>query len=1253
MVTVVTLGFTFLLFLQSHFLSARPQYYVRQLGWPMLLLALASSLLCLLLGRGEFVLSPEFTIVIVQGVRARLGLEGILLCFATAAGLATYVAHCRKQPIRHPSWLTIAGPLVGIFVGASCLQVLNPHEPAALRAYCYDLWSPALLIWIIACLTEFVCASLDIGNRGARVCVFLFLLVGLAYAAISRGRLNFEYASPSSLPVWIACFWIGLPALMIICQLAFNRQGLLGHITWRLLTVVSTVVAFVSVGTIALWRMGHLAIPFNNVSAVLGSGLLLLVWSVLIPLAGRSLYRKYSSGDIRLTGLENIGRAQYVLGSLSSVAIILSLCDAFHFGLLDPRWDHLGSIIGLVTLVEVAEWPLWAWLKQEGAGQVTEARSPLAAFALVPPRILWDLFAEVGGGVIAFFHIDSTASAILRLVAAVVLLVAVAEIPNAGRTIVEPFTTIGLPDTQKALGGVVADRIANTLGRLGQEFRADLLLFNPSGRELKVSAEGEQTESLQIAGKSNVQILGTLTIPFVFFLAPIQSPVRRLLGVRVIHGSVEKQGQVYVLLAGSTSGEFWRERDPIEPPPPPNFSEEQTEPNVPQTEPSVLDGALAQTINNLAFKIFTRSAAPAGAGMTSSWRAIEPFRRGLSAWREFDPGQNPDYEALRHSIKEFQQAIAADPNFALAYYRLGRALELGGQSDEAIEAFRQSLTANPRFGASYIALADALYNYDAYCCSDLAPQIPKSYVHSTELQAAARSSQAREAWQDVIQLTDKEVSAVDRATAFSWLARVILDYDSKAGLSPVPLLASRYLSYFYAKRAEHLYLGLSPALRADPQVQVATATVLYQLGFALQYNEMLAKKSFSGWQCSDPTVGHLSQRSAYTPSALRYFLRALELQPTNPDLLCAAATASWASGDKEPMRLMELYDDRAHIHLADALADEADQAADDSSFRRAAGLYHQAIREYDAGIKLAPLNIDLLNGYAYLFWRWQYKIPPQNDSSLNPSWQIASNAETYARQAVRLAARSKNGLGATLLYTIASSTLGEVLLGRSRPHEAIDWLIAANKAAESFSEFHRFIDEIRWDLGAAYICVKQNDNAVSYLDKIREDESSLGVQPFTSLPHLLDVARSQNICTKPPETAIEQVAGHQRFELNKNNPIEYAHHPSSCQWSGVIGTVKDEHEYDLTEFVLHVWGGGVDRRVFAGKPFDDILLTSTKPAQTGEVVLETTSPKQTAEYYFTQLEDKQGTPVSRIYSIPTSGKCDENQITLHFVRMPS
>ncbi|HME31312.1 MAG TPA: hypothetical protein VKG65_01030 [Terriglobales bacterium] len=275
---------------------------------------------------------------------------------------------------------------------------------------------------------------------------------------------------------------------------------------------------------------------------------------------------------------------------------------------------------------------------------------------------------------------------------------------------------------------------------------------------------------------------------------------------------------------------------------------------------------------------------------------------------------------------------------------------------------------------------------------------------------------------------------------------------------------------------------------------------------------------------------------------------------------------------------------------------------------------------------------------------------------------MAHTAEKDARDEVRLVA----GNPSRMLQAEVRSTLGEVLLGQGRPHEARDELKSIH--LEEYTAY----DEIRWDTALAYVCAGDNDwhekritksdyldtitQAISSLDQIRSLEANRETQPFTTDAHALDARRPSNVCEwdknqpgwqgieAPHGTAVENVPNPATFELEGGNPSYHSLPP--CTWEGVDFSITGAGENEATKMRVHIWGGGVDQRVeiHTGPATDHVLLTD--------------KPQNTHDYYFAQLEleNDDRTPVSYVYPIETfdplpDKTCPKNAISLNFVKV--
>ena len=482
------------------------------------------------------------------------------------------------------------------------------------------------------------------------------------------------------------------------------------------------------------------------------------------------------------------------------------------------------------------------------------------------------------------------------------------------------------------------------------------------------------------------------------------------------------------------------------------------------------DKATAEVLklaDQLAYRVADASSPPTSAAMPASPRAMAPFRKGFSAWRRFVSTNDDD--ALAEAIAGFRAATLEDARFTLAHYRLGLALRADHQPAAAIDAFRASLTSSPEFTAGVSELASTLHDYAYYEGARSAVLSPSP---EGPLSKTARDHEARKLWEQIVRSGGRAPST-ELAAAYYGLCQLVDEEPSsedtaskKAGTAPRRLLRG----YFYCHRAWQIYAHLPAALRASPEIKFAEAKAIDALGalLATTAGEWIVLAPLD-WHCSaagiatvDPR-GQVTERwgvsGPYARVALAYFRRALAVLPDNPVVRCNLAATSVAVRDLEPMAALAA-DSNAQASLGQQLREKARGLSDP---RVAVAYYRMAIEAYEAAITLAPNDVAALNGYAYTFWQWRLAMDASQDS---PGRDVATLAEAYARRAARLA----EGKRPRYEEMSVRSTLGEVLLGRGRPREAVEVLEGLGPLPANA----RYA-EMRWDLAQAYLCAAEDD----------------------------------------------------------------------------------------------------------------------------------------------------------------------------------
>ena len=217
----------------------------------------------------------------------------------------------------------------------------------------------------------------------------------------------------------------------------------------------------------------------------------------------------------------------------------------------------------------------------------------------------------------------------------------------------------------------------------------------------------------------------------------------------------------------------------------------------------------------------------------------------------------------------------------------------------------------------------------------------------------------------------------------------------------------------------------------------------------------------------------------------------------------------------------------------------------------------------------------------------------------------------------------------------ALASLGSVLLGQARPHEALGVLASA----ETLAPEHPAFDDVRWMLGQALLCAASREwrtdfptevrradpnwretnsaqldaidalrqEAAVVLDRVRDHERAREGRPFAGRT---DIAGSLNACRGDWLGSASEQEGRIRYTLKQT---EGRGRGFLC---GRLGVRAPRLSGEQENVYLRVWGGGVER----------LRLEAREEDRRSDVI--SLAPTTSRFYYFAQLENERGRPLS-------------------------
>lgn len=774
-------------------LEASVLYSARHLSYPNWfpgLLAVAATvnlMFSILILRAGLVVSPEFGLAMMEGgVSAYLGILALVLLYALSLGLLVSAVRHMLGCSNWAVWSTLAS-LVVVALACAGVRSLDPGDSLPLQIVSYDLWWPPFVLWLLACLVEAALAVGQVESRMRRLCVHTFAAAAVALIAIQRP----DFLEPRTQLLWqyialIAfCLSAGLAPLSVWWTL--RQPG--GNIRPPRSIVIVTLACFAAIGL--AWGTW----PEDQDRSIWIQGSWIVWGTTAIAVAAAFGWQAYRSRRQEMTTPIPASLGQRVLMASAVLAIAASVLDLFYFDVVDPALALAGTAMGWAMLAEAAGGGFLSHcyrLLRERAPNGSRASAVLHWGIANLRKTRASIVHSVG----RVFAASSLAGVLVKLGAGIVLLVALSEVPNAGTTIIGTFT-VESDGLQKDTGLALSDNLVYALHTLNESLRSDIALVQGGASKsasfrFATANDGPANLGAALAKQPDMSVFG-VNVPVGLLVAPIQAPMRWLLGVRVISGSIYTGPRYYTALAHSSSGDGWKAQIDLER----RQSKCALGPERPlvrqiagadgsssaaglDTKNSDIPETLPDLAEQLARQIITADG-PSSAGMTRSSAALASFQCGWSAWQEFEAEKNPT--KLDEAIKYFGEATKRDEGFSLAQYRLGRALQEAHQPGAAIEAFRASVATNPEFGAGLAAWASTLYDYNTFSVSQPATASTVGPGESAEQRRAVglfRTNEAARHWQTMVQAPARRVSPLERASAYAGLC--LPAYDEQISL---------------------------------------------------------------------------------------------------------------------------------------------------------------------------------------------------------------------------------------------------------------------------------------------------------------------------------------------------------------------------------------------------------------------------------------------------------------------------------------
>jgi tetratricopeptide (TPR) repeat protein len=525
------------------------------------------------LSSGALVIAPEFGAFMVQGEGAAWALRMTLVITGALPILCWYrIRQLNKSPVTLWPWL-LAGMATGAWA-TSRLHSVNPNDLEPLRVRMYDVWWAPFVVWLVYCLAKIMLALAETETQRTDFALAAALTAPLARFALvhqelfdPQSRLMWRILEPASL--LLAILLVAQPLTFLKLSKKRRNQAFAVLLAGEILAGILSVFANDLTKLIL-----DLIIPVGLV----GSILIAIYVKICKPEKNTKTGQPQESGHaerpasrtaIKLKrALSRFGgyRLSGILFAVSILIIPACLIDLLSLGVLN--WDLEIAILTFFWLnfsARLAKGVLHRLPLIFKGGVVhlpafkqgwQHATKAVQGVGVVTSNAVKQ-FTSGSGWLVTFRTAVLTVVALLGLVA-------VGEMLNYGKLVVEPFDWKGGGTDSAKVADRVSAGVVNTLGDMRRELLPVLMVGSPAdkpGAGPKVQSAILDDGALQGAVAKGTDLkLANVDIPLPLLTSPIERLVQWAFSIREVHGSLHttSDGKQYVVLIESDKGDTWK-----------------------------------------------------------------------------------------------------------------------------------------------------------------------------------------------------------------------------------------------------------------------------------------------------------------------------------------------------------------------------------------------------------------------------------------------------------------------------------------------------------------------------------------------------------------------------------------------------------------------------------------------------------------------------------------------------------------------